>query len=350
MPVWREKGRGWRYRFVYRGMRYYNTAERGQPPTYRTKAEARAEESRHKAEVKKQGSQQTRLTFLEVANEYLKWSERRHTPKTWKYKCYVFRSFIAFTGNLPLDRLSLPVIESYLQTRHSNINANRHRKDLCALLRWAFKRRFILSDPCAFLEKLPEPRFVRVIPTPEEMAKIFLAAGAHRPFLLVLYHTLGRLDEILRLRWEDVNFEERTVKLWTRKRKDGSWQGDILPMNQVLETTLKALWRARTGDFVFMNPKTQTRYNRRPKLMRTICLRAGVRHLGFHAIRHYVASLLHDREKVGVAQVSKLLRHQNKATTERYLQVVDQVSREAMATLEHDTFSKAPLTGSPGSD
>jgi integrase len=181
------------------------------------------------------------------------------------------------------------------------------------------------------------------------MAKIFLAAGEHRPFLLVLYHTLGRLDEILRLRWEDVNFEERTVTLWTRKRRDGSWQGDTLPMNEVCYITLHGLWRDRVQDsWVFLNPKTGNRYMRRPKLMKTICKRAGVRHFGFHAIRHYVASLLHDREKVGVAQVSKLLRHQNKATTERYLQVVDQASRDALATLEGDIFTKAPLTGSPG--
>jgi integrase len=58
-------------------------------------------------------------------------------------------------------------------------------------------------------------------------------------------------------------------------------------MNQVLYDTLQQLWeKRRQGEWVFLNPKTGTRYRHRPKLMRTICNRAGVRQFGFHAIRH----------------------------------------------------------------
>jgi hypothetical protein len=55
-----------------------------------------------------------------------------------------------------------------------------------------------------------------------------------------------------------------------------------------------------------------------------------------------VASLLHDREKVSLAQVSKILRHTTKATTERYLQVVDQASREALKKLEEINLPMEP--------
>ncbi len=209
-----------------------------------------------------------------------------------------------------------------------------------ALFIWAYRRRLIKENPCHFVERMPEPRFQRRIPTPEEMSKIMLAAGPDRPFILVVYHTLARVDEILRLKWEDVNFQERTVRLWTRKRRDGAWAWDKLPMNEVLYETLQQLWRKRSQDeWVFLNPTTGTRYKHRPKLMAAICNRAGVRQFGFHAIRHYVASYLADKQKFSITQVSRLLRHQSKATTERYLQVVDPQLREVMSSLEEKSHT-----------
>ena len=103
-----------------------------------------------------------------------------------------------------------------------------------------------------------------------------------------------------------------------------SWAWDKVPMNQVLYETLQPLWEKRSqNEWVFLNSNTGTRYMHRPKLMRTICKRAGVRRFGFHAIRHFGASYLADKQKFSITQVSRLLRHQSKATTERYLQVID---------------------------
>lgn len=350
MPVWRE-AKGWRYRFQVRGEMHRNTARRGQPPYYATKAEARAGEAAHKAELKKVGTAKTPTgtVFSELANEYMDDASRRFAKKTYKYKAFVFRSFMAHVGDIQLSQISIPLIESYLRTRHSSINYNRHRKDLCALFSWGWKRRYLPENPCFFIEKLPEDQKRRLIPTPQEMQRLLLAAGTDRPFILCLYHTLARIDEALRIRWEDVNFEERWIRLWTRKRKGGAWASDTMSMNQVLYDTLWGLWeRRQQEEWVFFNTITGTRYMRRPKLMRTLCKVAGIRHFGFHAIRHYVASFLHDNKKVSLPQVSKLLRHQSKATTERYLQVIDPGSREAMASLEGDFLEQAPLAPSHG--
>ncbi len=131
--------------------------------------------------------------------------------------------------------------------------------------------------------------------------------------------------------------------MWTRKRKDGSWAFDVLPMNEDLHQVLKGLRdKQASPEWVFVNPTNGTRFMHRPKLMRGICKRAGVRHFGFHAIRHFVASLLADKEKVSMPTISRLLRHKSLRTTELYLQRVDQGLRDVMARLENQNLLKTP--------
>jgi integrase len=346
MSVYSIKGKGWRYDFIHQGIRHTEA-------WFKTKKEAKEAEAIKRRELKNPQSPQqmaipevettpTDMAFSELANDYLDHARRKFADKTYKYKAFVYRQFLAFSGDTPVSKLSIQIIEAYLRSRLTNINYNRHRKDLCALFTWAYRRRLIRENPCHFLERMPEPRFQRQIPTPEEMSKIILAAGPDRPFLLAIYHTMARVDEILRLKWEDVNFQERTVRLWTRKRCDGAWAWDKVPMNEVLYETLQRLWQTRSqNEWVFLNPRTGTRYRHRPKLMHTICKRAGVRQFGFHAIRHYVASYLADRQKFSITQVSRLLRHQSKATTERYLQVIDPQLRDVMASLEEESHTES---------
>jgi integrase len=329
MTVWKTEY-GYRYQFMAKRQEYSKSG-------FKTKAEALAAEAERRKEVKSTKSSEPEpkpLDFLTLATDYLEWGKRRFADKTWKYKRYVFKSFMDHAGNLPAAPITITNLERYLQTRHSNTNYNRHRKDLCALLTWGWRRRYLNENPCFYLEKLAEPKYQRVIPTPEEMARILLAAGDDRPFLLVIYYTMARLDEILRLRWEDINFENRWIRLWTRKRKGGGWESDLLSVEEGLYEVLWGLWKKKDHpDWVFLNPDTGTRYNHRPKLMRGICKRAGVRDFGFYAIRHFVASYLADKEKVSMARIKPLLRHKSLRTTEIYLQRIDSGMREVMALI-----------------
>jgi integrase len=331
MSICFKKGKGWRFDFTLQGKRHTSRL-------FKTKAAARQAEAKTREELENPApvvETPTDMAFSALADEYLDHARRKFAEKTYRYKAYVYLQFLKFAGDITAREITMQRIETCLRTRPTNINYNRHRKDLCALFTWAYRRRILNENPCHFLERMPEFRFQRQIPTPEEMSEIMMAAGPERPLLLVLYHTMARVDEILRLRWEDVNFQERTVRLWTRKRRDGSWAWDKVPMNQVLYETLQQLWQKRSqNEWGFLNLNTGTRHKHRPKLMRTVCHRAGVRQFGFHAIRHYVASYLADRQKFSITQVSRLLRHQGKASTERYLQVIDPQLRDVMASLE----------------
>ena len=129
MGLWKDKNRkDWRYSFQYRGKIYAGGG-------HRTKLEARKAREDRRIEVKKKVLTQTQqgMGFREVASIYLDDAERRFANKTYKYKAYVYRSFIDYHGDIPIADVTPQMLHNYLNTRSSNNNYNVHRKDLSAL-------------------------------------------------------------------------------------------------------------------------------------------------------------------------------------------------------------------------
>jgi integrase len=234
-------------------------------------------------------------------------------------------------------------------TRPSKHNYNVHRKELSALFEYAIKHlRVVQYNPVSVLDQMPENPEPKDPPTEQQVLQLIAAADpeTEKPVLLTVLFTAGRIDEILRMKWEDVNFEKRTVTLWTKKRKGGQYEADKLPMIEDLYEVLKREWDRRTQNlWVFFNEKTGTRYNKRPKMMKHLCMKVfdpgcrGLKHykgpvFGFHALRHFMSTFLADTEKQSTKTVQKILRHKSPKTTERYMHSDDRNVVEAMKRIE----------------
>jgi DNA mismatch repair ATPase MutS len=117
MTVWKTKY-GWRYQFMHKRQEYSKSG-------FKTKAAATAAEAKRRKEIKSAKNlepEPKQLDFASLAIEYLEWGKRRFAAKTWKYKRYVFNEFMQYAGNLSLSDIKIPILESYLSTRHSNTN------------------------------------------------------------------------------------------------------------------------------------------------------------------------------------------------------------------------------------
>ena len=220
MALWKDKIRQhWRYDFQYHGNRYTG---RG----YSTKREAAAAMAERKKELKRTPIK-TGMAFSESCNQYLDFAQKRFAEETYKYKVYVYTKFFEFLGkDFQLQEITPSIIASYLKTRHSNNNYNVHRRELSALFTYAIDTlEAIDKNPVKKIGKLPHTPVQKQIPKEDDVIKLLLASDPktdEKDLLVVLLHTLARIDEILRLTWDDINFENKTLTKWTRKTKDGA--------------------------------------------------------------------------------------------------------------------------------
>ena len=151
------------------------------------------------------------------------------------------------------------------------------------------------------------------------------------------------LDNGFTISWEDVNFTERYVTLWTRKRKGGNREPRDVPMVQNLYDILWYRFERRNTDMPWvywhtywsrkLGQNVQGRYNDRKKIMKSLCKEASVKYFRFHPFRHLTASILEDLE-VPIGVIQRILGHQNRRITEIYLHSVGEAEREAMKKLE----------------
>lgn len=196
-------------------------------------------------------------------------------------------------------------------------------------------------NPCTTIKKYPEEPYYAYNPPPEDIDKVRMVASQdERDLIETLYHLLARRSEAVRLTWEDVNFERKWVRLYTRKRRGGDLQEDYLPMNDTLYKVLYRRWKRRdkTASNVFSFSDIQLRY-----MMGELCKKARVKPFGFHAIRHHVSSVLNDSGKASMKQIQKLLRHRRQATTERYLHTIEGSLYEAAKVLDSKVVHRSTL-------
>lgn len=287
--------------------------------------------------------------LIDWANKYLDFAGAKYTVKTYKEKKAVFRQlFQAIDPKLPTDKLKPGQALDYLQSQalgRSGHAANKDRKNLVAAWNWGMKY-LDLPGPNPFLvDRFPEKRHPRYVPPEEDFWKVLeVAEGQDQVMLKTFLYLAARRSEIFNLTWDDVDFVNKRVRLWTKKRAGGHSESDWLPMCEVLKKTLTKWWAERpikthTHVFLCLDENAFTSeyfgqpFKERRHLMKRLCIRAGVKPFGFHAIRHLTASILYGQGQT-VSAIQAVLRHQNPNTTSRYLRKLGlEQTRKALDSL-----------------
>lgn len=275
-------------------------------------------------------------SLLDWATDYLDFAKSKFSVSTYDEKRAAFRRFFeVLDSTILVANLSRGQVLDFLRRQNearSGYAANKDRKNLIAAWNWGIKYRgFPTVNPC-IVDRFPEKRQVRYVPPAKDFISAYqTATGQDQVMLLAYLHLAARRGELFRMRWEDVDFDEGKVRLWTRKRTGGNLECEWLPMTDELRDALSNHKRSTPEEWVFPDPETGKPYLHRQRWMKTLCLKAGVKPFGIHAIRHLTASLL-ARGNRPLIDIREILRHKNLATTERYIRRLDNL-KSALSVL-----------------
>ncbi|WP_057464313.1 site-specific integrase [Pseudovibrio sp. POLY-S9] len=185
-------------------------------------------------------------------------------------------------------------------------------KHLRLSLNWGVKHGLIPAAP--FIEVPPEPTPKDRYLTKEEFNLLFEAAQAHhiKVAMALMIATAGRIEAILELTWDRVDFERSKIRLqdpFTSRRQKGR---AIVPMNNSLRAILQTAYDNRTCRYVVEWAGEPVKSVR--KGFHNAADKAGLKDVTPHVLRHTAAVWMAEAG-IAMEEIAQYLGHSSPKTT-----------------------------------
>ena len=281
------------------------------------------------------------FTLNEFSEKWIKsYVEVNNKPSEIKNKKTYLRScLLPFFGKKRLDEISSLDIEEFRSMQLKRLKPKTINGQVGTLIRC-----LRTAIEWGELDKIPIIRPLRCDPeefdylTEEEAQRLLMAASEpYKTGILLALHTGMRLGELMALNWEKVDFVKKQIVV-----KDnfsvgilGSTKGNrirYIPMTRDLFDHLLSM--VSKEGYVLKGPDG-LRF--RPECSRTsiheICVKAKLRQIGWHKLRHTFASRLAEKE-VALLTIKELMGHSDIRTTMRYAHLGQHTLSDAIKVLE----------------
>ena len=342
MSVYSVIGKGWRYDFTQKGIRHTEA-------WFKTKKEALRAESQKKEELRNPPvvkEAPTDTDFLELVNLRLDHVKAYNSERHYLEYLYMARRWIKNWENLGCADISTTSVEKFIikRSKVSNYVANKEIRYLRATFNFGVTKGITIYNPVKGVGFLPVEKRIKYTPPTDDIDKVISVAPEDtQGYLWTIRETLGRVSEINRLTWDDVNLQSRYVTLYTRKKSGGHLTPRRIWMTDKLHSILSDIAASRTDShpWVFWHRYYSRISNRweegpfgdRKKIMRSLCAKAGVPYFRYHAMRHAGASLM-DSINTPIGTIQRILGHENRKTTEIYLHSFNETEKQAIRDYE----------------
>ena len=234
-----------------------------------------------------------------------------------------------FDPNMNLNAITLFWAEEwrkkFIAAGHKTATGNRAVSALRTLLNWGEKRNLCKAtlknikmeaetDSNVIIRYLDKSEEERLRSALKDFDLVF------QTFIITELNTGIRLTALLSLQWNDLDFNHQQITLRASTAKNKT--NKTVPMNSEAKKALLTLKNSPTrcvdcDNFVFVNPKTKTRYKNITKLWKKLKDKAQIEDLRFHDLRHNFASQL-VMDGVELNTVRELMTHSDIKMTLRY--------------------------------
>lgn len=153
----------------------------------------------------------------------------------------------------------------------------------------------------------------------QEGANVILA-------IRLLVFTGARLNEILKLRWDEVFLDNRLLRLG-----DSKTGPKTIFLSPDAADLLQKHPRVSDNPFVVRGRNEGTHLMSLDKPWQRVCARAGLQRVRLHDLRHTYASVAVS-QGLSLPIIGVLLGHRNVATTQRYAHLANETAQQAALT------------------
>lgn len=268
----------------------------------------------------------TNPTLRELSKMFLReHAEAKRKSTTAKaYKDFFDRLILPELGQVHVDDITrADIARLHHSLKKTPYQANRILAVLSKAFSWAEQHGYRPegTNPCRNVEKFREEKRERFLSDMElaRLGEVLAAAesdGTESPFVIaairLLIFTGARRNEILELRWDDVDFDRAMLRL-----PDSKTGAKTIYLSAPALEVLSKLSRMEKNPFVICGDKPSAHLVNLRKPWQRILRRANLSDIRIHDLRHSFASV----GAVGglsMPIIGKLLGHTKMATTERY--------------------------------
>lgn len=225
----------------------------------------------------------------------------------------------------PLD------MEKYKRGRQgevSNATVNREVACLKHIFTKAIEWAIVQKNPGKKVKLLRERNTRLRYLDEKEIGRLCNACAEHlKPIVTVALNTGMRKEEILSLKWKDLDYRIRTISILDTKNGESR----EIPMNDIVYRVLLDIGKNADSPWVFCK-KNGERYGNVRKAFEGARKRAGIVDFRFHDLRHTFASHL-VMAGVDLRTVQELLGHKSFEMTLRYAHLSADHKKAALDTL-----------------